>query len=111
MKDASGQNDREYANEDDFPLFDGRKMCPRCSRCEGCCEVGVGTFEPFKNSSVLRARYVGSSCLLREPDPNLPAKWQAWFCKGGCDKKGKNHKGPYFPSFIGYINLSIGGKP
>lgn len=108
MIDPSGSDDREYADEDAFPRLEGKKMCPRCT----CCEVGVGTFEPLVIPGVgTYERLVTPywylhvySPLLPEPDPNLSAKWQAWFCKGGCDKKGKHGKGRSIPSFIGYIN-------
>jgi hypothetical protein len=98
-----------YLVGDEFPIVDGERMCPRCM----CCSVGVGSYDPpqalpgprFTSLQIIPT----ASSLRHEPGPSSGT--EAWYCSGGCDKKGEHSHSksraarhpPAFPTFIAYV--------
>ena len=91
-----------YIDEDLFPVLEGTRMCPRCR----CCAVGVGPYTPPKeiDCGMLRSvQYIPLTSSL-VPEPSAEGL-EAWYCKGGCDQRGKHVKRwpEQSPSFIGLV--------
>ena len=78
MKDEMESNGPDSVDEDSFPILEGEKMCPRCEDCQvavvPCWKVGFG-FQAIRSALGLRGAR------------------GAWFCKGGCIKKGEHKHG------------------
>jgi hypothetical protein len=81
--------DSVFLSPDDFAMREGERMCPRC----GCCSVGVASYDPTDRASlprIVEMRFIPEvASLLPEPSGNGD---EAWFCKGGCNRKGEHPK-------------------
>lgn len=107
MNDDIGELDSVFLAPGDFPMLEGQRMCPRCK----CCSVGVAPYNPpdkFPAPGIVEIRFVPEAAsLLSQPSGNGD---EAWFCKGGCNRKGAHvenqgsrERHPPSPSLIGRV--------
>lgn len=88
MNDDMQTPDSVFLAPSDFQVGEeGKRMCPRCK----CCSVGVASYYPPVESQagpITMMRFIPEKRSLQS-NPSGNGE-EAWFCYGGCDKKGKH---------------------